>query len=124
MTKYLIGMMLLCGLLLTGFTGIARANSAVDGDAPAIMVSPSVIVLAKVDTITVHSNIVATAVEPGSVTLNGVAPTSIGTDNLGHLVVKFALADLELSPGEVLMTLIGAFTDGNSFSATDVVTVK
>ena len=124
MHKSLLGIVLLAGLLVVTAAGVALANSAVDGDEPAMMVSPSVIVLAKVDTVTVHTNIVASAVAPGSVTLDGAAPTGVGVDNCGHIVLKFAIADLGLEPGEATLTLAGDFKDSSSFSATDVVTVK
>jgi hypothetical protein len=122
--KTLLGVVVLCGLLGICLVGIAVASNAVDGDEPAIKVSPNVIVLAKVSTVTVHSNIVASAVEPGSIDLDGAIPTSVGADSLGHLVAKFALADLGLEPGEASLTLSGTFKDGGAFSASDMVTVK
>ena len=124
MKNTLLGAVLLIGMIVIGMTRIALANSAVDGDAPAMMVSPSVIVLAKVDTVTVHTNIAATTVDAGSLALDGVAPTSIGVDDLGHITAKFALADLGLSPGVVILTLTGTFTDGGTFSACDTVRVR
>ncbi|MHB9105673.1 MAG: hypothetical protein ACYDCO_01340 [Armatimonadota bacterium] len=124
MKNTLLGAVLLLGMIVIGLTGIALANSAVDGDQPAMMVSPSVIVLAKVDTITVHTNIAATAVDTGSLALDGAAPTSVGVDDLGHITAKFAVADLGLSPGVVRLTLTGAFTDGGAFSASDTVRVR
>jgi len=114
----------LCSLLGIGLVGIAMANSAVDGDEPAMMASPSMIVLAKVSTVTVHTNIDYAAVVTGSVTLDEAAPTSVGFDNCGHLVAKFTVVDLNLVPGEATLTLSGDFKDGVTFSASDVVTVK
>jgi len=123
MKKTHIGIVVFCALLGIGLTGIAIANSAVDGDEPAMMVSPSVIVLAKVDTLTVHTNIAFSAVT--TVTLNGVAPTGVGADSLGHLVAKFAITeDLGLTSGPATLTLTGAFTDGTEFCASDDVIVK
>ena len=119
-----VGIGMLCGLFTAGLVGAALANSAVDGDEPGMMVSPGVIVLAKVSTVTVHTNIVASAVDPGTVALDGVAPTGLGVDSLGHLVAKFAVADLGLDPGEATLTLTGAFKDGRTFSASDTVGVK
>ncbi|MBN1508282.1 MAG: hypothetical protein JW955_15650 [Sedimentisphaerales bacterium] len=124
MKKRLLVVVVLCGLLATGLAGIALANGALESDTPAIMVSPNTIVLAKVSTVSVHTNIPAAAVVPGSLDLDGVAPTSVYVDNLGHIAAKFAVVDLDLSPGPVTLTLSGDLTDGTCFSASDVVTVK
>jgi len=124
MKKTYIGSIVLCALLGIGVTGIAIANSAVDGDEPAMMVSPSVIVLAKVSTLTVHTNIALSAVDRTTIVLDGVAPTGVGADSLGHLVAKFAIEDLRLKPGPARLTLTGSFKDGGDFSATDQVMVK
>ena len=113
-----------CGLIGLSCAGMAMANSAVDGDEPAMMVSPSVIVLAKVSTVTVHTNIPASAVEADSIELDGAAWTSVGVDSLGHLVAKFEVAALDLKPGEAILTLSGDFKDGVGFIATDAVSVK
>jgi len=123
--KKSLGLALLtCGVLSLAFAGMAMANGALEGDAPAIMVSPSTIVLAKVDTISVHTNVPAVAVVAESLDLNGIAPTGVYVDNLGHIAAKFAVADLGLEPGEATLTLSGDFEGGGSFSASDTVTVK
>lgn len=124
MNQRLFGILFLCGIVGLGLAGFAAANSAVDGDEPAMMVSPSVIVRAKVNTVTVHTNIFAAAVVPDSIDLDGVAATSLGVDSCGHLVAKFAVADLGLQPGEAILTLSGDFKDGGSFTAADAVGVK
>ncbi|HPC97072.1 MAG TPA: hypothetical protein PLU87_19195 [Sedimentisphaerales bacterium] len=124
MRKTLLGVVALCGFLGIGLAGMAMANSAVGGDVPAIMVSPSTIVLAKVNTISVHTNIPAGSVVAGSLDLNGAAPTDVYVDNLGHIAAKFAVADLDLEPGQATLTLSGDLEEDGSFSASDVVTVK
>lgn len=124
MTKTTLVVAAICGLLGLGLAGITMANSAVDSDEPATMVSPSTILLAKVDTVTVHTNIPASSVVSGSLDLDGAAPTSVGVDNCGHIVAKFAVADLDLEPGQATLTLNGSFKDEGSFSASDTVTVK
>ena len=124
MTRTLVVATMICGVLGIGLVGITLANSAVDGDAPGIMVSPNTIVLAKVVTVTIHTNIPASSVDAGSLDLDGAAPIGIGVDDCGDIVAKFAVADLGLEPGEVTLTLSGAFEDGGLFSASDVVRVK
>jgi hypothetical protein len=124
MKKTLLGVVALCGLLGIGLAGMAMANGALEGDDAAIMVSPSTIVLAKVDTVSVHTNIPAAAVVPGSLDLDGAAPISVYEDNLGHIAAKFAVADLGLERGQVTLTLSGVLIDGSLFAASDVVTVK
>ncbi|MBL7134584.1 MAG: hypothetical protein ISS78_10845 [Phycisphaerae bacterium] len=119
---------MICGLLGIGLAGIAMANGALEGGSPAIMVSPSTIVLAKVDTISVHTNIPASVVVDGSLTLavnNGIAydVDRWGVDRLGHITFKFPVDALKLVPGEATLTLSGVLEDG-PFSASDIVTVK
>ncbi len=124
MRKTTRGVLALCGLLAVGLAGSLMANGAVDGDLPAMMASPQTVVLAKVTDITVHTNIPLVAVAPGTVALNGVAPSGVWADTLGHLVARFSIPDLGLAPGSVTLTLTGALVDGTPFSATGVVTVK
>ena len=105
------------------------------------MVSPSTIVLAKVNTISVHTNIAASTVTDDSLSLNvndndddPVLPDGVYFDDLGHIAAKFSVADLVnrgLEAGEATLTLTGAYTDEyaveagvDTFSATDVVRVK
>jgi len=112
-------------LVIGSVVGLAWANSAVNGDDWTMMASPSTIVLNKVDTVTVHTNIPASEVASGTLALNGVASICVCADNLGHITAKFAVADLGLVAGdEVLLTLTGAFEDGTPFSPTDVVRVR
>jgi hypothetical protein len=106
-------------LVIGSALGLAWANSGVGDDYPAIMVSPSTVVLAKVDIISVHTNIPAADVDRDSLDLNGAVPTDVYADNLGHLAAKFAVADLGLEPGEATLTL-----SGDGFTAPDVVRVK
>ena len=124
MKKVTLGSLALCGLLALGFAGSLMANSAVDGDVPAMMASPQTVVLAKVSDITVHTNIPLSVVAPGTVKLNGIAASGVWADTLGHLVARFRIADLGLVPGVATLTLTGVFDDGSGFTATDVVTVK
>ena len=124
MKKGLLEAVVLCGILGVGLAGMAMANGALEGDVPAMMVSPSTIVLAKVDIVSVHTNVPATLVASDSLKLDGVAPRHVYTDNLGHIAAKFAVADLALKPGRVTLTLNGVLEDGGDFSASDTVTVK
>ncbi len=72
-----VGTAFLCALLAISLVGVALANGALDGQDPAMMVSPSTIVLAKVRVITVHTNIPSCLVDPESLDLNGAAPMSV-----------------------------------------------
>lgn len=124
MKKTLLGIVALCGLLVLGLAGRVLANSAVDGDVPAIMASPQVIIPAKVSQLTIHTNIPASTVMFGTVALNGVAAENLGVDSCGHLVARFDLADLSLVPGVMQLELTGLFVDGTPFAATTEVTVR
>jgi hypothetical protein len=122
MNRVLVGIV---GLIIIGLAGIAAANKAVDGLVPAMMVSPNTIVLDKVSTITVHTNIPFSTVVLDSITLNGIEATSHFADNCGHLVAKFRVEALQLVPDEENeLTLGGDYKEGGSFSATDQVWVK
>jgi hypothetical protein len=125
MNRFLVSIVAVCGLLGLVATQAVIGNSAVEGDEPAMMASPQTIVLEKVDSVTVHTNIPAATVDRSTVALNGVAPVGTGADSLGHLVARFALADLALTPGEATLILTGLYLDGDGgFAASDVVTVK
>jgi hypothetical protein len=126
MKKTSLKIIVLCGILGLGLAGIAIANGALDGGEPAMMVSPSTIVLAKVGTITVHTNILAVDVDiVKRLYLDGVADIGLGVDNCGHIVGKFSVADLALKPAdEVELTLTGTYLNAESFIAIDVVRVK
>ena len=116
----LIGVLFLTSALCLN----VMANSAVGEDMPAIMASPQTVVLAKVTTLTVHSNIPASQVDIATVELNGVSPSGFGVDSLGHLVLKFDLADLGLKAGTAPLTLTGVLETGEDFSVSDTVNVK
>lgn len=125
MKKTFLKIVVLCGILGIGLAGIAIANGALDGDEPAMMVSPSTIVLDKVNTISVHTNIAASTVTAGSLSLNDADPTYVYEDSLGHIAAKFAVADLGLKKPGATLTLTGTYNaSGDSFSATDDVIVK
>jgi hypothetical protein len=128
MKKTSLKIVVLCGILGIGLAGIAMASGALKGTEPAMMVSPSTIVLAKVSTITVHTNIPYGAVLPGSMLLNGIEPWLVFSDDCGDIVGKFAVADLVdegLATGKaILFELTGAYINGVGFEAIDDVRVK
>jgi len=123
MNKTFLGLLVVFGLISLGFAGLTRGSNAVVSEEPAIMASPSVIILSKVTSVTVHTNIPLSAVVPDSVTLNGEAPLGVWADSCGHLAARFAVADLNLKPGRATLTLCGDLADGG-FAADDIVTVK
>lgn len=119
------GLVGLCALMGLGMSGLAFGNKAVKGEDPAMMVSPQTIVLAKVDTVTVHTNIPASAVVGESVTLEGAAAVAVWADDCGHLAARFAVADLGLEPARaVTLTLSGSYVAGGTFAVPDTVRVK
>jgi hypothetical protein len=125
MKKTLLSAGVVCVALALGLAGVALGNSGVKGEEPAMMVSPQTIVLAKVDSVTVHTNILASSVASGSVALNDVAPLSVWADDCGHIAARFSVDALALESDEaVTMTLTGAYDDDETFSAVDIVRVK
>jgi hypothetical protein len=120
----MLSILVLCGIAIVAVANVVSGNSAVGGDEPAMMASPSTVVLAKVSVLTVHTNIPAVTVDPGSLTLNGSPALSVGVDNCGHIVGKFAIAELGLEPGQATLILCGDYIETSSFTAEDVVTVR
>mgnify|MGYP002641938156 CR=1 FL=1 len=132
MRKTLFGIVAVCGLLAIGLASNVMANGKLaGGDADIIMVSPQMIVLAKVASVTVHTKIpynlvdTGTIDEPNTVELNGVVASSTWADDCGDLVARFDVADLALTADkDVTLTLTGSFKAGGTFTAIDVVSVK
>jgi len=110
-----------------GAGNVVFGNGGVKGNDPGMMVSPQMIVLSKISTVTVHTNIPVVSVDAGTVTLNGVAATSVWADDCGHLAVRFAVAKLALEPSNaVTLTMCGDYVNGpeTGFVVQDVVKVK
>ena len=125
MKKSLVAVVALASLAGLLLGSIAIGNGALDPGEPAIMISPQMIVLAKISGVTVHSNIPARSVATGTVALDGVSPVAVWADDRGHLAARFAVADLGLAPGEATLTLTGDYIEpGASFAAADDVRVK
>ena len=79
-------------LVIGSVVGFAWANSAVDGDDPAIMVSPRTVVLRSgCDQITVHSNIPFSLDDEASVAVDDdVVDADFWADDCGDLVARIA----------------------------------
>ena len=108
-------------------TSLVMANKASDGDGWCITISPNTLVLSSEDTIvTVHSNIPYSSVDTLSLLLDGIEATYTKADACGDLVVKFNRADVKdiVEPGTVTLTLTGDFKEGDSFEASDTITVR
>ena len=106
--------------------GRASSNGQNDGEGDQITVAPHTIVLgSEVDAVTVHSNLPIDSVVTSTVTLNGVEPIGVWADDRGHLVARFALADLEdVKPPSVTLTLSGVLVVSEAtFEASDTVRV-
>ncbi len=125
MNRPIVPAVLLSLFVCLGIGYVAFGNGALASEEePAIMVSPQMVVLAKVSSITIHSNIPANSVAADSVTVNGVEPAEIWADDCGHLAVRVGVADIGLVAGPAVITLQGAYDDGGTFSASDAITVK
>ena len=125
MKKTLVATVSFTSLAALLLASIAIGNGALDPGDPAIMISPQMIVLDKIGSVTVHSNIPAGSVDASSVALDGVAALGVWADDCGHLVARFAVADLGLVPGDATLTLTGDYNEpGESFAAADNVRVK
>ena len=106
--------------------GRASPNGQNDGgDGIQITVAPNTIVLGSpVGAVTVHTNLPYGSVVKSSVMLNEAAPIGVWADDRGHLVARFALADLAgVEPPEVTLTLTGVLVDRTTFAASDTVRV-
>ncbi len=114
--------------VLMGLAGVALANMAVinkSGDDPAMMASPRTVVLGKVDSITIHTNIPASEIDENTLEVNGIKVTDAWTDDCGHIALRVAVQKLGLSAGETeTLTLKGDLYYGPSFEVWDEVRVK
>ena len=81
MKKILVVTVVLCALIGLGLGQATLGNGGVKDDQPGMMVSPQTIVLAKVDALTVHTNIPEASVADGTVTLDGVSPLDVWADD-------------------------------------------
>lgn len=111
-------------LVSLGLGGNLGANGAVDGSTAGMMISPPTVVLAKVSQVTVHTNLPLSTVVPGSVTLEGVPASGVWADTLGHLVARFEVADLGLTPGVRTVVFAGLLQDGREFSLTAEIRIR
>ncbi len=95
-------------LVVGSVVGFAWANSAVDSDGPAIMVSPRTVVLRSgCDQITVHSSIPARIVDTAQVTVDGVdVPASFWADDCGDLVARIGVESVPPEVDEFELTLV------------------
>ena len=125
MKKILIVVGVGCALIGLGLGSAVLGNGGVKGNEPGMMASPQTIVLSKVSTLTIHTNIPEVRVAPGTVTLNDIAPLAVWADDCGHLAARFSVAELKLEPAdEVTLTLCGTYITGSTFTVQDVVRVK
>jgi hypothetical protein len=119
---------------MTGFAailvfgaGLVMANKANVGEGICITVAPNMLVLSSEDTcVSVHSNIPFSAVDPGSILLEGIEPYLVKADDCGDLVVKVDRAAVKAIavPGEMTLTLTGILIDEGPFAASDTIMVK
>ena len=92
-----------------------------------IIVQPKVLVIGSdSEWLTIHTDIALSAVDTGSLMVNGLAVSWTKADAKGNLVAKFDVNEVKamVAPGEVTFELTGLTNDGTSFSGTDTVCVK
>ena len=110
------------------FLVVAVAGSSVAADDTInIIVQPKTIVLdSESEWLTVHTDIALSAVDTGSLILNGLAVSWTKADARGNLVAKFDINEVKamVAPGEAVFVLTGLRKDGVSFSGTDTVPVR
>ncbi len=104
----------------------AWSNSRTD-DPLGIAVSPQTLILSldQGGAVTVHTAIKYSAVQPASLTLNGVAATSTWADSRGNVVARFNESQVEatVAPPSAELTLEGLMKDGSPFAGSDTVRV-
>lgn len=112
--------------LAASLTSQAFSSSRTD-DPLGVAVSPQTLILSldQGGAVTVHTAIRLTAVETGSLTLNGVPAEAAWADSRGNLVARFNEADVEaiVAPPSAILTLEGAMADGTPFAGSDSVKV-
>lgn len=110
----------------TGLIGQAFSNSRTD-DALGIAVSPQTLILSldQGGAVTVHTAIKLSAVDAGSLTLNGIPAGSVWADSRGNVVARFSETAVEaiVAPPGAVLTLEGLMKDGTAFSGSDEVRV-
>ena len=106
----------------TSFARAASSSVTVD-----IAVAPSTIIIKdEGEWITVHAVIAYSAVEAGTVLLDGIAAVSTYADARGEFVAKFdheAICAI-VAPPQATLTLTGTTTAGESFEGIDTVRVS
>jgi hypothetical protein len=123
MSGRITGVLAVCGLAVLVQTSLSPGNGALAGGEDAIMASPQTVVLGKVDSLTVHTNMPGLA-SPRDVTLDGVTATETWLDNRGHLAARFSIDELGLAPGQAVLTLEVVDQGDLIFSAGDTVRVR
>ena len=107
-------------------TTLVAGSMAADMDIN-IIVQPKVLVIGSdSEWLTIHTDIALSAVDTGSLMVNGLAVSWTKADAKGNLVAKFDVNEVKamVAPGDVTFELTGLTNDGTSFSGTDTVCVK
>jgi len=90
-------------------------------------IPPHVLVLSSAGgSVSVHTDVPFSAVDPSSVALDGIFPTLVKSDLRGQLAAKFNVSDIKamVAPHSATLTLTGMFKDGTPFAGTDTIQVK
>ena len=125
MKKFLVAVGMASAVIGLGIGAVALGNGGVKGLEAGMMVSPHTILLSETIAVTVHTNISEGSVDASTLTLEGVAPLYVWADDRGELAARFLIEAMDLQAGrEVIVTLCGVYTNGNSFAVEDEVRVK
>lgn len=114
--------LMLCLPLALVVATVAVASLAVD-----VQVAPAQIVLNAPSTwLTVHADIAYSAVQEGTVYINGLDADRVFPDDCGNLVAKVEMERIKelVEPPSAEITLTGLTTGGEAFSGSAVVRVK
>lgn len=122
MRRITISVSMFAFLVMACVAGSVAADMGIN-----IIVQPRILVIAsESEWLTVHTDIALSAVDTGSLSLNGLAVSWTKADAKGNLVAKFDIDEVKAmaAPGEAVFELTGLTNDSVSFSGSDIICVR